>query len=147
MRNIVKVTLCATVTCFLANAAVAAKKDKVKQESKDMPAVGEQAAPKVEKAAVETLESQLAEFIVFDKTGKMAPVKFPHAIHGQKNGCKACHEGEKPLFTQKRSGVDMKMADMYAGKTCGSCHDGKKKDPNGKVIFAAKAGCMKCHKK
>ncbi len=80
------------------------------------------------------------EIIVFDKTAKMAPVKFPHAKHQAKADCKTCHEGEPALFQQKKSEVGMKMADMYAGKGCGSCHDGKK-------TFAAKGGCMKCHKK
>lgn len=82
------------------------------------------------------------ETILFDKTGKMAPVKFPHALHGKKNGCPACHEGKEPLFAMKRSDKGLKMADIYAGKACGACHDGKKDK-----AFAAKTGCMKCHKK
>ena len=81
--------------------------------------------------------------IVMDKTAKMAPVKFSHKAHldpEKKLACKDCHEGDKPLFAQKRGETGLKMADMYKGETCGSCHDGKK-------AFAAKAGCMKCHKK
>ena len=118
-------------------AAVAAKDAKkdakaeapaAKEESKEKPAAGE--AP---------------EFITFDKTNKMAPVKFPHKLHSEKaGGCKACHEGEKPLFAQKKSEAGLKMADMYAGKACGSCHDGNKEKGH---PFAAKTGCMKCHKK
>ena len=41
------------------------------------------------------------------------------------------------------------MADMYAGKSCGACHNGKEmavgKDK--KVVFASKGACTKCHKK
>ena len=91
------------------------------------------AADKTEKAPPETLK--------FDKVGKMAPVSFPHKKHIEKlGGCKDCHEGEKPLFDQKRSEAGLKMKDLYAGAACGKCHDGKKS-------FAAKTGCLKCHKK
>ncbi|MDD5627904.1 MAG: cytochrome c3 family protein [Elusimicrobia bacterium] len=38
------------------------------------------------------------------------------------------------------------MADMKAGKGCGSCHDGKKLFAKDKKVFAAKTSCMKCHK-
>lgn len=90
--------------------------------------------------------------IVFDKTAKMPPVTFPHAAHIKNFACKECHGGDKPLFPQKKDKDQpgMKMADFYAGKQCGSCHDGKKTvngKPDGKPIFASKAGCMKCHKK
>ncbi|MBI4060941.1 MAG: hypothetical protein HY403_05865 [Elusimicrobia bacterium] len=85
------------------------------------------------------------ESIVFDKA-KLGPVKFPHKKHVETIGaCDNCHGGKEPLFAQKKS-EGMKMADMYAGKGCGYCHDGKKKQGD-KVIFAAKGGCMKCHKK
>jgi c(7)-type cytochrome triheme protein len=90
------------------------------------------------------------ESVVLDKTAKMAPVTFAHADHAKKFECKECHGGDKPLFPQKKAEAGMKMADMYAGKQCGACHDGKKTvdgKPDGKAIFAAKAGCMKCHKK
>jgi c(7)-type cytochrome triheme protein len=92
------------------------------------------------------------ETILFDKTAKMAPVNFPHAEHIKKFDCKVCHAGDTPLFPQKKEKDQpgMKMADFYAGKQCGSCHDGKKTvdgKPDGKAIFAAKTGCMKCHKK
>jgi c(7)-type cytochrome triheme protein len=95
-------------------------------------------APKDDKNGPET--------IVFDKTGKMANVKFPHALHQKKLACKECHEGDKPLFAQKKGEAGLKMADMYKGEACGACHDGKKL-VDGKAVFAAKSGCMKCHKK
>ena len=96
-------------------------------------------------AAKEDTGNKPPETILFDKTGKMAPVKFPHAVHGQKyvkNGCPACHEGKEPLFAKKRSDKGMKMKDMYEGQACGACHNGKKDQ-----AFAAKSGCTKCHKK
>jgi c(7)-type cytochrome triheme protein len=85
------------------------------------------------------------EFINYDKA-KMGKVAFPHKVHAETLGtCDACHGGKEPLFAQKKT-EGMKMADMYAGKGCGFCHDGKKKQGE-KVIFEAKKGCMKCHKK
>ncbi|MFI5362771.1 MAG: c(7)-type cytochrome triheme domain-containing protein [Elusimicrobiota bacterium] len=88
--------------------------------------------------------------ILFDKTAKMQPVTFPHAAHikAMKGDCKECHEGAAPLFPQKKDKdqAGMKMADFYAGKQCGACHDGKKV-VDGKTVFAAKTSCMKCHKK
>ena len=91
------------------------------------------------------------ETITFDKTNKLAPVTFKHAEHGKKFACKDCHGGDAPLFPQKKAEAGMKMADYYAGKQCGACHDGKKTytGPDGKTVtvFAAKTGCMKCHKK
>ncbi|MBI4368805.1 MAG: c-type cytochrome [Elusimicrobia bacterium] len=90
---------------------------------------------------------QPPEFILLDKTAKMAPVKFPHKKHADElGGCRSCHEGEKPLFERKRSQEGIKMADIYAGKTCGVCHNGKGHGEH-KKVFAAKVSCPKCHKK
>ncbi|HAZ07446.1 MAG TPA: hypothetical protein DCZ01_02735 [Elusimicrobia bacterium] len=92
-------------------------------------------------------KKEAPEFLAFDKA-KLGAVKFPHKAHADKVGCAACHEGKEPLFVQKLTG-GFKMADMYAGKTCGSCHNGKEttvgKDK--KIVFAAKGACIKCHKK
>jgi c(7)-type cytochrome triheme protein len=99
-------------------------------------------------AAAAPAAPKAPEFIKMDKS-KMPPVNFPHAKHGKMFACDKCHGGKAPLFAQKRSEAGMKMADMYAGKGCGSCHDGKAtfgEDDNKKTIFAAKTGCMKCHK-
>lgn len=101
-------------------------------------AAAEPKAPEAPPAAGQ--DAKPPETIPLNKTAKLAPVKFAHAKHAEKLGCKACHEGEPALFEQKAAGAGMKMADMYAGKACGACHDGKK-------AFAAKGGCMKCHKK
>ncbi|MCX5795545.1 MAG: hypothetical protein NTY77_08645 [Elusimicrobia bacterium] len=102
------------------------------------------AAPAAAEASVKA-----PEFIKLDKVGKMQPVNFPHAKHGKLFTCKDCHEGQTPLFAQKHSETGIKMADMYAGKGCGFCHDGKKEFGEGdskKKIFNAKTSCMKCHK-
>ncbi len=103
----------------------------------------EKKEPSKTEASAEAKEAP--EFLVYDKA-KLGPVKFQHKVHADMLGdCDACHGGKEPLFAQKQSEA-LKMADMYAGKTCGACHDGKKKHGD-KVIFAAKGACMKCHKK
>jgi len=57
-----------------------------------------------------------------------------HADAGLK--CADCHT--KPKTFNMKKGAH-KMADMKAGKSCGTCHDGKK-------AFAS-TECAKCHKK
>lgn len=97
------------------------------------------------KAETKGEAKEAPEFINFDKA-KMGAVKFPHKVHAETLGnCDACHGGKEPLFAQKKS-EGLKMKDMYEGKSCGHCHDGKFKHGD-KVVFAAKGGCMKCHKK
>jgi len=64
--------------------------------------------------------------VVFD--GKI------HADKGQK--CADCHPG---VFAMKK-GAKVTMADINAGKVCGTCHK------DGGKAFAAK-DCAKCHKK
>lgn len=75
--------------------------------------------------------------IVFTNVGDAGQVEFTHFGHGNA-ACADCHEGVAPLFPQSRTQEGYKMADMYAGKTCGACHDGKK-------AFAAMGDCTKCH--
>lgn len=58
-----------------------------------------------------------------------------HADAGLK--CMDCHP---KIFPMKFEAGTFKMADIYAGKDCGACHDGTK-------AFAAKTACAKCHKK
>ena len=59
-----------------------------------------------------------------------------HADKGLK--CNDCHT---KIFPMKKGGT-FTMADMDAGKNCGTCHNGQK-------AFATKdkANCGKCHKK
>jgi c(7)-type cytochrome triheme protein len=97
------------------------------------------------KAEAKGEAKEAPEVINFDKA-KMGNVAFPHKKHAEMLGnCDACHAGKEPLFAKEKT-EGMKMADMYAGKGCGHCHDGKFKQGD-KVVFAAKGGCMKCHKK
>ncbi len=49
--------------------------------------------------------------------------------------CNACH----PAPFKMKKEMKITMADMKAGKNCGTCHDGKK-------AFGAD-DCAKCHKK
>lgn len=140
MRQI-RLALCAVAAAGLFAGQVSADDKAAKMEEK--PAV---TAEKKEAVAIKTDASEAPEFLLFDKTAKMAPVKFPHKLHGEKveGGCATCHEGKEPIFAQKKSAEGRKMADIYAGKACGACHDGKNAN---KKAFAAKSGCMKCHKK
>ncbi len=62
--------------------------------------------------------------VIFDGTA--------HANAGLK--CNDCHT---KIFPMKKG--DLKMDDMKAGKSCGTCHNGKK-------AFAV-TECAKCHKK
>lgn len=66
-------------------------------------------------------------------TGKVTFDGKAHADAGLK--CKDCHPA---VFKMKKSDK-LTMADMKAGKSCGTCHDGKK-------AFAV-SECAKCHKK
>ncbi len=62
---------------------------------------------------------------------------FSHATHtGESMTCDKCHPG---LFQMKAKATEITMADMNAGKNCGTCH-------NGTTAFAA-SDCAKCHKK
>jgi c(7)-type cytochrome triheme protein len=150
--------LCALLIAFgLAVSALTAAADKKEEkavkaeEKKEEKAVKaeekteEKAAASEEKKEEKPADGEVPEFILLDKVGKLAPVKFPHALHGKKNECKDCHEGDKPLFEKKHGDDGMKMADMKAGKYCGACHDGKEHGANKKVF--ASTMCMKCHKK
>jgi c(7)-type cytochrome triheme protein len=62
------------------------------------------------------------------------PVNFNHTSHTP-FVCDQCHP---KLFSMKKGGSKMTMADMYQGKSCGACHDGKK-------AFTSME-CARCHK-
>lgn len=70
----------------------------------------------------------------------MGKVTFSGQIHKDAGvKCMECHN--KDMFPKmKRGTVEIKMADIYAGKLCGVCH-------NGKRAFEAKANCNRCHVK
>lgn len=138
-RTLPHIALCAVLAagCLVGKLALAAD---APAEAKDKGKAATM-APKAAPAAA----PKAPESIKLDKVGKLAPVIFPHAKHGEMFPCKDCHEGQPPLFAQRHSETGMKMADMKAGKGCGSCHDGKKLFDKDKKIFAA-TNCMKCHK-
>ena len=80
-----------------------------------------------------------------DKTLKfndspMGVVMFDGTIHKEAGvKCKECHNGE--VFPKMKQGtVKITMDDIYAGKLCGVCH-------NGKRAFDAQSNCDRCHVK
>jgi c(7)-type cytochrome triheme protein len=117
------------------------------EEDKAAPAKVEKSTAAAEAPAAATKEEleKAPEFLKFEKVGKQAPVVFQHQKHAKRFGCEACHGGEKPLFEQKRREDGLKMADLYDGKLCGSCHNGKDHGPF-KKVFPAMGACSKCHK-
>ena len=72
--------------------------------------------------------------IIFENTGQMPHVKFPHRPHTMWLTCSNCHPD---IFVQKKGANNFKMADVLNGKFCGLCH--------GKVAFPPTKNCMRCH--
>ncbi len=70
----------------------------------------------------------------------MGKVVFSGQVHKDAGvKCMECHN--KDVFPKMKYGtVEIKMDDIYAGKYCGVCH-------NGKRAFEAKANCNRCHVK
>ena len=71
--------------------------------------------------------------------GPLGKVTFDGKVHAGKGlKCTECHT---KIFQMKKQ-AKIKMADMNAGKNCGTCHNGEKafksSDPK---------NCSKCHKK
>lgn len=63
---------------------------------------------------------------------------FSHTAHLEMSyACSECHN---KIFIAGPNRVSHTMLDMEAGKSCGTCHDGK-------TAFSVKADCQKCHKK
>jgi c(7)-type cytochrome triheme protein len=74
------------------------------------------------------------------KGSPMGTVMFDGTAH--KNAgltCSDCHNPE--VFPKMKQGtVTITMNDLYAGKYCGRCHNGKK-------AFTIKDNCTRCHHK
>lgn len=68
--------------------------------------------------------------------GGAGKVVFSGDVHKKAGACNACHT---KIFKMKKGSTKITMADMNAGKSCGTCHNGTKS-------FSAKE-CAKCHKK
>ena len=73
--------------------------------------------------------------VEFTKGGKIVFDGKAHADKGLK--CADCHPG---VFKMKKGGDAITMADINAGKFCGTCHK------DGGKAFGTK-DCAKCHKK
>lgn len=72
------------------------------------------------------------------KNSPMGTVKFDgekHKLAGNK--CKDCHN-DNMFPAMKQGTVKITMEQIYAGKLCGVCHNGKK-------AFEAKGNCQRCH--
>ena len=70
----------------------------------------------------------------------MGKVTFSGTVHKDAGiKCAECHN--KDMFPKMKKGtVKITMAQIYEGKLCGACH-------NGKRAFEAKSNCTRCHKK
>lgn len=70
---------------------------------------------------------------------KGGDVLFSHDAHvdGMAQACTDCHD---KLYLGKGQHKTVTMKQMQKGKSCGSCHNGKK-------AFSVKSDCAKCHKK
>jgi c(7)-type cytochrome triheme protein len=72
--------------------------------------------------------------------GAMGKVVFDGKIHAEKGlKCNDCHT---KIFMMKKGSAKMTMADINAGKYCGTCHNGEKAFKSSDA-----ANCKKCHKK
>jgi c(7)-type cytochrome triheme protein len=77
--------------------------------------------------------------IEFNKS-PMGTVIFDGTLHKEQGfKCKDCHN--KGMFPKMKKGtVEITMDEIYAGKLCGVCH-------NGKRAFDAQGNCARCHVK
>jgi c(7)-type cytochrome triheme protein len=75
--------------------------------------------------------------LTFDKS-PMGTVIFDGTLHKEAGlKCKDCHN--KGMFPKMKQGtVQITMNEIYSGKLCGVCH-------NGKRAFEAKGNCARCH--
>ena len=74
------------------------------------------------------------------KGSPMGTVIFDGTVHRNAGlTCSDCHNPE--IFPKMKQGtVKITMNDLYAGKFCGRCHNGKK-------AFMIKDNCTRCHHK
>ncbi|MBF0329743.1 MAG: cytochrome C [Nitrospirae bacterium] len=69
------------------------------------------------------------------KPSGAGPVIFSHDFHANMFKCAECHP---KLFVTKKGASKMNMGDIYQGKFCGACHNGK--------AASEATQCDKCHK-
>ena len=65
----------------------------------------------------------------------VGPVLFRHEKHLSRYGCRECHPERYRL---KRSPLEVTMAEMEKGRSCGGCHDGRR-------VFSVSGRCENCH--
>ena len=76
--------------------------------------------------------------VEFDNPG--GKVVFDGKVHADKGlKCNDCHT---KIFKMKKGSEKITMADMNAGKNCGTCHNGEKAFKSSDA-----ANCGKCHTK
>ena len=72
--------------------------------------------------------------------GSAGKVVFDGKVHADKGlKCGDCHT---KIFKMKKGADTITMADINAGKACGTCHNGEKAFKSSDA-----ANCSKCHKK
>ena len=72
------------------------------------------------------------------KGGPMGKVMFDGKVHKDAGAvCKECHNDQ--MFPKMKQGtIKITMEEIYAGRLCGVCH-------NGKRAFAPAGNCNRCH--
>jgi c(7)-type cytochrome triheme protein len=72
--------------------------------------------------------------VIFQNTGSMPYVRYPHRQHTEWLTCKNCHP---EIFLMQKGGNPVTMSAIIQGKYCGVCH--------GKVAFPPTKNCGRCH--
>jgi c(7)-type cytochrome triheme protein len=93
---------------------------------------GESAFPSSECSRCHNLKDFKKELAY--KVEDIGDVTFSHKSHTAKFSCKACHP---IVFGMKKTAGKMTMDDMYEGKFCGVCHNGR--------TAPSVEDCEKCH--
>ena len=75
--------------------------------------------------SLDQAESEYADVVLNrnSEAAGMRPVIFPHWFHRIRFRCKVCHS--EFGFEMRAGGNRITMGDIYQGKYCGICHDGK----------------------
>lgn len=72
--------------------------------------------------------------VIFENTGSMPFVRYPHKPHTEWLTCKNCHP---KIFLPQKGGNPVTMSGIMQGNFCGVCH--------GKVAFPPTKNCGRCH--
>lgn len=89
--------------------------------------------------------------IVFQTPDGTDPVSFSHSSHSRFGFklCTACHNDEVFSKDQSVGANAIAMDDIYQGKWCGHCHNGKLLNAEGNPVFAPRDEgvnqCVLCH--